>query len=221
MMRIFLLASILLISGLMLEARAQTGDNTIIIGPGEPGYYILTDNRIRQYPARLKVYASQLVAKDEQGKVSKWKPEEVYYVRTAKQRFIALQDFSIKNTFGYLEIKRPVFVQLLDSGTFCLMRYDNGYLHDGSRLPALLLARTGAEERPLTIPYDASSGIGKHLGAGKKFREALAPYVTTRPDLLQLLDEKKISIDNLAFFVRAINTGRPFDGPIAKPSDLD
>ncbi|MBT2557185.1 hypothetical protein J7E24_05270 [Hymenobacter sp. ISL-91] len=215
MMRIFLLASILLISGLITEARAQIDDNTVVIGPGDLGYYILTDNRIKQYPARLKVFASQLVAKDERGEVSKWKPEEVYYVRTAKQRFIALQDFSIKNTFGYLEIKRPVFVQLLDSGTFCLMRYDGGYI------PTLLLARTGVEERPLTIPYDASSGIGKHLGAGKKFREALAPYVTTRPDLQQLLADKKVSIDNLAFFVKAINTGQPFDGPLAKPIDLD
>lgn len=216
MLRRYLLPLLILLAkGVLSEAQAQARDNTLLVGAGEPGYYILTDNRIKQYPAKLKVFASQLVAKDERGEISKWKPEEVYYVRTAKQRFIALQDFSIKNTLGYLEIKKPVFVQLLDSGTFCLMRYDGGYL------PALLLARTGAEEPPLTIPYDASSGIGKHLGAGKKFREALAPYAATRPDLQQLLADKKISIDNLAFFVRAINTGKPFDGPIAKSPDLD
>ena len=53
-------------------------------------------------------------------------------------------------------------------------------------------------------------------GKGSEFREMLAPYFSTRPDLLQQLEKGEVSRRNLAAFVHAYNTKQPF---VAKPED--
>jgi hypothetical protein len=206
-MRKLLLGAALLLPFL---SHAQMPANSVAIGPGESGYYLLVDSRLKTYPARLKVYQNLLVAKDGQGKTSKWKPEQVYYVRAGAQRYVPAQGFTIKVGLGTQEVERPVFVELLDSGRVALMRYRYP-TGNGGVWTAYLLQRA-SDENATAIPYNQLTG------GGKKFREALGPYVAQRPDLQQLLTAGNISIDNFAAFVRALNSGQPFAGPLVKAS---
>lgn len=175
------------------------------VGKGGTGTYVLVNNRQKHYSGALKVFQEVLIAKDEQGKISKWRPEEVYYVRGGSQRFVTATGFTIKSGFGQQTINNRVFVELLDSGKVSLMsfQYAPG---NGSVLKAYLL-QDATEEEATTIPYSI------YTDSGKRFREAVAPYVSARPDLIKLLTEGIISVNNLAAFIHALNTGQPFISP--------
>ena len=66
------------------------------------------------------------------------------------------------------------------------------------------LLRTAA-----TADYTAVQS-GVYSNGGKRFRDALKPFLATRPDLLHLLERKRIDAKNLPAVVRALNTNQPY-----------
>ena len=48
------------------------------------------------------------------------------------------------------------------------------------------------------------------------FREALRPYLAARPDLLQLLDAKSLSPEQLPVLIHALNHNLPYSPPVGR-----
>ena len=89
------------------------------------------------------------------------------------------------------------------------MRYNYSVGAPGmdSQLTAYLLQES-SQDVAVTIP------VSVYTGKGKRFRDALAPYVANRTDLLQLLDDGLIGIDELPKFIHALNSGQPFSSGV-------
>lgn len=55
-----------------------------------------------------------------------FQPEEVAYVRTSEnKKFVATNGLPTRGSNWNNKLYRPVLVELIDSGKFCLTRYDN------------------------------------------------------------------------------------------------
>ncbi|GGF24965.1 hypothetical protein [Hymenobacter cavernae] len=211
-MRKFFLSSLVVLLPQLTQAQ-------IILDSFKPGYYQLSDNRLSVYKGKLKVRLDELITKDEQGNVKRFKPEEVYYVKTASsKRYMPASGFPLPATtlFQGDKTAKPTLVELLDSGQVKLMRYativagapmmnaGGGMSYSGSSTKAVYLLQRADESEPVSLP---SAGIS---GNGQKFLDALMPYVKSRPDLTLLLIKKRVSVKHLADFIHALNTGQPF-----------
>ncbi|OUJ73986.1 hypothetical protein [Hymenobacter crusticola] len=209
----FLLACLTLLLPQLLQAQN-------LFESFKPGTYYLADSRRVHYEGQLKVHSNELVVKDNQGKVTRFKPEEVYYIKLAdRTRFLPSAGFLLSGK----QINSSL-VEVLDSGSVMLMRYEhvttmapmmgasgNMVSYGGRSAQSVYLLQLADASEPTALP---SAG----MASSKKFREALAPYVGARPDLVQLLADKRISTNNLADFIHALNTGQPFVTATAETS---
>lgn len=196
---------------------AQLPTNTI--SSAQSGEYLLEGSKEKQPAKKLKVSQSQLVIKNDQGKNTKFTSEEVRYVRIGARRYVTTTGFNIKSGFGTSVIDKRVFVELLDSGQVSLMSYQyapgGGSAFGGGQTLTTYLLQYNDEAEATTIPYSI------YTGSGKRFREAVAPYVAIRPDLRKLLMDGNISINNFAEFIHALNTGKPYAGTLLTPASSD
>ena len=181
-----------------------------------PGSYVLASSPTVRHETTLKLRDNgQLVAKGPDGKTLRLSPEDVSSFRLGPQKFIAAGGFATGTGLGGDFVSRA-FVEQLDSGRVMLLRYQypvggppmmggpDGRMTGGpSRPPALYLLRNGYSITP--IPANGRTGTA----GGRKFREALLPYLRARPDLVGLLNDKHILEEDLPAVVRALNTGRP------------
>ncbi|TVT43514.1 hypothetical protein FNT36_05345 [Hymenobacter setariae] len=209
-MRLFLLTGLLCCA---LSAQAQY--NTGLFGStAEEGSYILVDNIRVRYTGKLKIFTKELVVK-EKGKTIHWHPDEVHSIRIGERRYTTARGFRTKSGFGSRVEENNVFVELLDSGKISLMRYDYsvGAPGSSSQLTAYLL-KEADQDTAVTIP------VSVYTGKGKRFRDALAPYVMKRPDLVKLLEDGSISIESLPALIHALNTNSPFIRPTRPGSTL-
>lgn len=171
-----------------------------------PGAYILLDNPQKTYTGDLKYYESKLTVKDKTGKKINYKPDEVYYAKTAAgQRYISTSGFTALSTFG-TKVMGNILVELVDSGQVCLMRYDyTTSSGSGGGVPQVMfLVKQEGMLHTATIPGYVWTN------QGKKFYEAITPYAANRPDLQKLLLDRRINDRNLPAFFHAINSGQPF-----------
>jgi hypothetical protein len=154
----------------------------------------------------LREGSGNLVVKQTmKGPTVKYPWEEVLSYRLGMSRYIRMSGFLIKSPSGWGEqIADNAFVQLLDSGTVSLMRYENKSMGNQLQPPAIYLLKRTSEKDATAIPYRVLDG------AGKPFWEALAPYVTERPDLVSVLNSKKVTVFSLQAFIHAFNTRQPF-----------
>lgn len=121
------------------------------------------------------------------------------------RQYVRASGFTLKSPSGWsTQAADGEFVELLDSGSVSLLRYEYPANAGFYGAVAIYLLQRAGEGQATAIPYSVMDG------AGKKFREALAPYVATRPDLLALLQDKKITIYNLQTFIHAANHREPF-----------
>lgn len=213
-MRIVLLASILLLPQI---SRAQLfGGNSFAAGS-----YVLADARNVRQPAQLKLQSgSKLVVKTADGQTLKFKPTQVQSFRIGSQKYIVARNFHVIGGLGGADVD-DAFVEQLDSGQVVLARYDysvgsgmsmsgGGMMTGGgsSELSALLLRGRYSSS------FTAAQG-GVYSSGGKRFREAVRPFLAARPDLVKLLDEKRITSDNLREAIHALNNNLPFAPPSA------
>ena len=203
---------VLSISCLTSYAQMQKG---LLFGhKAESGFYVLSDNRLVRYPGNIKVYAHELVVKDDQGKQLKYTPDEVYSAQIGTTHYIAASGFKTKSGFWSVKQDEKLFVEVVDSGKISLYRYRYtvGGPNYSSRELETYMLYDAAVDSTTTLPVSA------YTGKGKRFREALAPFVAARPDLLALLNNGSISIDELPAFVHALNANQTFVRPKPIPA---
>ncbi|SDY33175.1 hypothetical protein [Hymenobacter psychrophilus] len=195
-------------------------------GSYESGTYVLVDNRQVRYSAKLKLRdENTLLIKEGNSKKEKIDLEEVLWFQVANRKFVPIGGFHVKKGLGGTDVQRG-FAEVLDSGQVKLYEYSyyvsnpprtgsGGMVYGGgaSWTSVHLLQRPGEQEFTVVTANRLS-------GAGKNFREILTPFITARPDLQKLLADRKISIENLAPFVRALNSGEPYKAPILPASQL-
>lgn len=213
-MRFFLLIIIVLLPEL---GRAQLfGGNRF-----EQGSYVLNDSRTVRQQGQLKLQSgSKLLVKTADGKTLKLKPEQIQSFRISNRKYVTVGNFHVKGGLGGADVDRA-FVEQLDSGQVILLNYTysvgapmamgagGGMSYGGSsELSAYLLSRPG-DSRATAVQGSF------YTGGGKQFREAVRPYLASRPDLLKLLDEKRIASDDLPAVIHALNNNVPFNAPAA------
>lgn len=171
-----------------------------------PGAYILLANPQKVYTGDLKYEESKLIVRDKTGAKTKYQTDEVYYARTVdNRRYISASGFEGLSTFG-TTMKGNTLVELVDSGQVCLMQYahSSNSGSGGSVTLVTYLVKQAGMPNAIAIPGYVWTN------QGKKFCEALAPYVLNRPDLQKLLFDHRINDRNLPAFFHALNSGQPF-----------
>ncbi|MDQ2795096.1 MAG: hypothetical protein M3Y12_13975 [Bacteroidota bacterium] len=215
-MRTFLLAVGLLLPTL---GRAQ------LFSRFEPGSYVLNDSRNVRQPGQLKLQGSaKLLLKQADGKTVRLQPEQVHSFRISTRQYVSVGNFHVRGGLGGADIERG-FAEQLDSGQVVLLRYTysvgagapmmgagGGMSYGGSsEFSAYLLSWPG---EPAVTPVQGSL----YTGGGKQFREAVRPFLFSRPDLEKLLDDKLIGDDNLPAVIHALNRSLPYVLPAPVPA---
>lgn len=190
----------------LLAARAQMQKGLLFNSKGQPGTYVLNADRRTRHTGRLRVYAHELVAKDEQGHTLKYRPGDVYWARIGRTHYSTARGFKTRSGLWANKQDNKLFVEVLDSGRISLFRYTyytGGANHTTAALATYLLQETAADSA-VALPVRGDTG------KGKRFQEVLMPYIASRPDLLQLVERGAITIDTLPALLRAFNSGEPF-----------
>jgi hypothetical protein len=180
-----------------------------------PGVYILVDNRTVVYKGDLDISGRGLVARPATGKKQVWQASEVYWARVENRRYLPVGGFQV-NPSPRSRVEHGL-AQLLDSGRVSLLRYDYEVGGGGfSAMPggamggsptstrSIYLLQSPTEDDALAIPMSLFSG------KGTEFRQMLAPYFASRPDLIQQLESGAVARRNLQAFIHAFNIGKPF-----------
>lgn len=170
----------------------------------EPGAYLLASAPTVVQKGELKLRGSdELVVKDPTGQKFKFTPKEVVAFRIGDDKYVAVGRFSVGAGLNSFEVEQA-FAKPIESGGVELLYYEfAGHNYSGSAY----LLRT---------PHSGIAAVMRGgLGAGNRFREAVRPYLASRPDFVKYLDEKRINIDNLAEAIHALNHNLPFAPPAA------
>ena len=204
--RLILCAFIVLLPGL---ARAQLLGGS----PFASGSYVLNASPNLRQQGQLKLQSgSKLLVKMADGQTLKLHPEQIHSFRITNRKYVTARNFHVKGGIGGAYIDNA-FVEQLDSGQVVLLNYEytinNGagmsYGGSSTELNAYLLSRPGSSQ------FTAAQG-SFYTGGGKQFREAVRPYLASRPDLVKLLDEQRISSENLREVIYALNNNIPYNG---------
>jgi hypothetical protein len=150
----------------------------------------------------LRPAAKNLVVKQYvNGPSVKYRWEDILFYRLGLRKYVRASGFLAKSSSGWSQqAVNEAFVQLLDSGAVSLMRYEKSIsTPQGGTTEVLYLLKRATEPNATTIPFSVLDG------AGKKFREALLPYLTDRPDLIKAVNDKKVTVYSLQTLIHALN----------------
>lgn len=184
----------------------------------EPGSYVLNTKPTIRHQGTLKLRSSDLlVVKDATGNKLKLSPRDVVSFRLGQQQYVTAVNFEVNQGLIPLYVEQA-FVEQLDSGQVVLLRYE--YSTGGGGAPmmgaggAMTFGGAGGGTRTIYLLRRGSSispvPSNSLSGAGPKFRAALLLLLGTRPDLVKLVEEKRVSVDDVPALVRALNTGKAF-----------
>ncbi|UOQ71843.1 hypothetical protein [Hymenobacter cellulosilyticus] len=217
MKKSLLLAASLLLSFISHITQAQSLFNSF-----EPGSYIPAGNPTQRVEGSLKLRGcTELLVKTGNGKTKKLGLDDVQSFRLGSQQFIKAGGFPVDKGLDGDTIDQA-FVEQVDSGQVVLMRLHyivagpamvgaTGVPTGGNRSYELYLLRKAGETTITPLPASSLTG------SGKKFREALLPYLAGRSDLTKLVTDKLITIENLPKLIHALNSGAT-DGPVSSPT---
>ncbi|PJJ61262.1 hypothetical protein [Hymenobacter chitinivorans] len=197
--------------GLLLPQVAAAQFNSF-----QPGSYVLSSDQTVHAAPKLKLRGSdELVVKNAAGQTAQFTPSDVSSFRLGRRKYVSVGSFYVSLGLGGESVE-DAFVELLDSGSVQLLRYDvsfnrpmtmspaGGMSGGGSTSYATFLLRRANERTLKQIP-------GNRLtGGGTKFRDAILPYLTQRPDLIKLVEDKTVTLDNIVGLIHALNTGQPY-----------
>lgn len=201
-----------LIAGLLLPHVLKAQFNSF-----ENGSYVLSNSPNVRHECKLKLLGAYgLAAKDASGQKTTFVPAEISSFRIGQKKFAAVGGFAANLGPSEDKVVSRGFAEQLDSGQVVLLRFiyvisgptrmnSAGIMSGGNSLPHVLyLLRRSSEQQIVSLPTNWLTG------AGEKFRDTLLPYLSSRPDLVKLLSEKRITTSNLAAVVHAINSNQPF-----------
>jgi hypothetical protein len=198
-MRAFILLALILSIALVSQAQEAATDF-------ERGSFKLR-NKSGVQQGLMRLGGKNLVVKQyPSGPSTKYPWADVASYCLGLQKFIRASGFVIRSPSGWShQPAEEEFVELLDSGAVSLMRYKQFHSNQmGGSYEVLYLLQRAGEPDAVAIPFSMLDG------AGKKFREFLAPYIASRPDLVSVVTEKKVTIYNLSTFLHAFNKQEPF-----------
>lgn len=161
----------------------------------ESGYYILADEPTVRHTGQMRIepFGPSLRVKQE-GKVMNqvFKPAQLLACGTEKVKYVIAKDF----LSGRAHIDAD-FAQQLDSGQIVLLNHSR-VSGAGGGISIFLVRRPS--ETAVTV-LDAFKN---------QYRQQILPFIASRPDLVQLVQEKKFTYDNLYALIHAFNTGQPY-----------
>ncbi|UYZ59468.1 hypothetical protein [Hymenobacter latericus] len=182
----------------------------------ESGAYILGKDPRISYPAQLKLQEKKqlLVVRTPEGKTLKLAPEEVTYARIGKQGYLTAGSFNIGTKLLTGGIVTRAFVPVLDSGRIMLMRYEykeQAVVITDPKYPSgasftrryLYLLQSPASYVATVLPVGTQSG-------NSRFREVLSLHLAARPDLVELVQQSRITESNLRAVIQAFNSNQPY-----------
>lgn len=158
------------------------------------GYYVLADEPTVRHTGEMRIepFGPSLRVKQD-GKLMNqtYKPAQVLYCGTGKTKYVVAKDF----LSGRAHIDAD-FAQQLDSGQVVLLWHTRA--SGGGGGVAMYLVRRAADTAvtPLT-PYR------------NQYKEQLAPFLASRPDLVQQLQQRDFKYDSVDALIHALNTGQP------------
>lgn len=186
----------------------------------EVGSYVLQTEPTVAHPAGLYTPdGQQLLVHDLSGRTETLTPLQVSSFRMAGRRFVTTGGFTAR-TGGNRGYVPQAFAEQLDSGQVMLLRYTNpagttsgvsqsgAFVYGGPSSSTVYLLRTGNKEAALTTVESNWSRRDPQLLA------ALRPYLAARPDLLQLLEAKRLAPKQLPIIIHALNSGQPLPGGV-------
>ncbi|MCR5889154.1 hypothetical protein LRS06_15560 [Hymenobacter sp. J193] len=182
----------------------------------EPGSYTPANSRAVRLQGQLKLRNGELlIVKGADGKKLQLTPYDVSSFQIGEKHYTTASGFEVGS--GLMsDFVGKAFVQIIDSGQVMLLRYEyttaNGphvgaggvMTGGGTNTQELYLLRWTNDYKVYPISANWLSG------GGQKFRQAILPHLSKRPDLAKLVEEKKITLSELPNLVRAINTGQPY-----------
>lgn len=195
--------SLLLFLGLSLGLpwAAQAQDHPSVTGSTETGHYVLRDGRQGDGEIGFEPEASSTVTiRLEDGKKLKLRPADVRSFTLGGNLFLATNDLTETPTDANAPRFNGYFVQVLDTGQLVLVRqFKPRNQAAGASREALLIRRAiDSEWTEVPVPY-------RGAGSSQIFREVLAPFFDSRPELLEALQDGRITYSQLADHVRAYN----------------
>jgi hypothetical protein len=177
----------------------------------ELGSYVLrTSPGERQRGGLYQQSSEKLLVRDLTGQSIAYSPQQVSSFRINNRQFVSTGGFQLRSGFGNTYVAQA-FAEQLDSGQVVLLRYQPlpsgaaargniGYNpKQNAEVYLLRLAPT-----PTVTPVQADQ-------SDAAFRAALRPYLAARPDLLQLLEGKRLQVKNLPLIVYALNHNLPYN----------
>ena len=160
----------------------------------ENGYYILADEPTVRHTGKMRIepFGPSLRVQKE-GKLMNqvFKPAQLVACGTDQVKYVIAKDF----LSGRARIDAD-FAQQLDSGQVVLLHHSRASAAGGG-VSIFLVHRS--TETAVTV-LDAFRN---------QYREQILPFITSRPDLVQLVQEKKFKYDDLYALIHAFNTGQP------------
>ena len=201
-LRLFLLATTL---ALPRQGQAQFDSHY------GPGTYTLAGDSSQHLVGQLHLKTQQkLLVTTPAGRRLQLKPDQVSSFRIGPHTYTVLRDFVVVQGSQMREV-RAAFAEQLSSGRVTLWRYTHRW-------------NTGSDWLFLyhyPLSFYLVAGTGPHLvaicdrGSPEAFRQQVRPLLQQRPDLLHLLEEGRLTYDNLPATIRALNAGEVFDPPAA------
>jgi hypothetical protein len=158
------------------------------------GYYVLADEPTVRHVGTMRIEPfgpSLRVQQDGKLMNKAYKPAQVLFCGTGKTKYVVAKDF--KSGGAHIDAD---FAQQLDSGQVVLLWHTRASGGGGGVGTYLVHRATDATITALPLYRN-------------QYREFFLPFLTARPDLVQLLQQKDFKYDNLYALVHALNTGQP------------
>ena len=158
------------------------------------GYYVLADEPTVRHTGTMRIepFGPSLRVKQD-GKLMNqtYKPAQVLFCGTGKTKYVVAKDF----LSGRAHIDAD-FAQQLDSGQVVLLWHTRA-------------SGAGGGFDTYLVRRSTDTSLTRLLLYRNEYKEKLLPIIASRPDLVQLMQDKKFNYDNIYALVHAFNTGQP------------
>ena len=158
------------------------------------GYYVLADEPTVRHTGTMRIepFGPSLRVKQD-GKLMNqaYKPAQVLFCGTGNTKYVVAKDF----VSGRAHIDAD-FAQQLDSGQVVLLWHSRASAAGGGFDTYLVRRATDTALTRLLLYHN-------------EYKEKLLPFLESRPDLVQQLQQKDFKIDNVYALIHAFNTGQP------------
>lgn len=158
------------------------------------GYYVLVDEPTVRHVGTMRIepFGPSLRVKQD-GKLMNqvYKPAQVLFCGTGQTKYVVAKDF--KSGSAHIDAD---FAQQLDSGQVVLLWHSRASAGGGG-FDTYLVRRS------------TDTALTRLLLYRNEYKEKLLPFLESRPDLVQLLQQKDFKLDYVYALVHALNTGKP------------